>query len=153
MATSKGQVPGIGAVISYVGATGADDPTPSVIGEPTDAKFSGRKRDVADSTSFASGGIKGKLGTILDLGQMSVTCVRVPADPGQVAVVTANVNGGSYDFTVQLPLDAEADQTTKGDLITISGIVTEANFDVPLTKVGEFTFTVDITAYTVTPGS
>jgi hypothetical protein len=151
---TKGQVAGIGAVISIGAATGAGTETFVVIGEPTDAKFGGRKLGVIDATSFASGGAKRKLGSILDYGQLTVTSFRIPSDPGQVAVAAANVAAVAYDFTVQLPKDPHAGQVATGDLIAFSALVSDCNFDVALTKESEFSFTLDIDgAYVVTPGS
>jgi hypothetical protein len=152
---TKGQVSGIGAVISIGEVTGTSGTeTFTTIGEVTDVKFTGRKRDTVDVTSFGSGGVKRKLGTILDYGSATLTTIRVPGDAGQLAVIAANVAGVAYDFKIQLPVDTEAGQSTTGDLITASGIVTESNFDISLTKASEFTFTIEWDgAYTVTAGS
>lgn len=150
---SKGQVSGIGAVVSIGDVTGTAD-TFVPVGEVTDVKFGGRKREIADVTNFGSGGVKRKLATILDYGSATLTVTRVPGDAGQVAVIAANVAGSAYDFKIQLEPDAQAGQTTTGDSITASGIVTESNFDISMTKASEFTFTIEWDgAYTVTPGS
>lgn len=151
---TKGQIAGIGAVCSIGALTGASTESFLPIGEVTDAKFSGRKRDVVDATSFSSGGIKRKKDTIVDYGQVTLTVIRVPNDAGQVAVVAANATGGAWDFTFQLPKDTQAGQVTTGDLIAASGIVTGVEFDVSTSKISEFTFTVDFDgSYLLTPGA
>jgi len=152
---SKGQVAGIGATVSIgavTGSTGSE--TFTLIGEITDLKFSGRKRATVDVTNFASGGNKRILGGVMDWGSASITVTRVPNDPGQLAVVAANVAGVAYDFEIQLPKDANDSQATTGDSVVASGIVTEVNFDVSLTKATDYTFTVEFDGpYTITPGS
>lgn len=150
---TKGQMAGIGAVVSIGALTGSGTETYQAIGEVTDAKFAGRKRDVQDATSFGSGGIKRKLSALLDYGQATLTVIRVSSDLGQQAVVAANAAGGAWDFQFQLPPNPEAGQTTAGDLITCSAIVTGVDFDISLTKASEWTFTLDFDgAYNVQPG-
>ena len=96
-----------------------------------------------------------KLDTIIDYGQFTCTVLRVSNNAGQIAIVNANAVGGNWDFKVQLPINTKIGQTTTGDLVTFSGIVTEAgDFDLSVTKASEYTFTVDIDgAYIVTAGS
>ena len=154
--TSLAQAVGTGSVVSIgavTGSTGTE--TFTVIGEVSDAKFSGRKRATTSTTSFASLGVARKLDTIVDYGQFTCTVLRVSNNAGQVAIINANTVGGTWDFKVQLPVNTKAGQTTTGDLITFSGIVTEAgDFDISLTKASEYTFTVDIDgSWTVTAGS
>ncbi len=152
---SKGQVAGIGATVSIGSATGTSGTeTFTAIGEITDLKFAGRKRATVDATNFGSGGNKRILGGVLDWGSATITVTRVPNDAGQLAVVAANLAGVAYDLQFQLPIDKQASQTTTGDEIAASAIVTEVNFDVSLTKATEFTFTVEFDGpYTITPGS
>ena len=70
-------------------------------------------------------------------------------------MTVAAVSAQAYDFKVQLPVDAEAGQTTTGDLIAFSGIVTEAGgFDISLTKQADIGYTIELDgAWTVTAGS
>jgi hypothetical protein len=156
---SKAQAVGTGAVISIGSLTGTTGSTGTetftVIGEVSDGKFSGRKRSTTSVTNFDSAGIARKLDTIVDYGQMTMTVTRVSNDPGQLAVIVANAAGGAYDFTVQLEPNVLAGQVAKGDLITFSGIVTDAgDFDLSLTKQADFSFSIDIDGpYTVTAGS
>jgi|GEM_PF-1978520 len=153
---SLAQAVGTGSIISIGGVTGSTGTETFIpIGEISDGKFTGRKRAVTPTTSFASLGIARKLGTILDFGQFTCTVLRVGNDAGQTALIAANLAGGSYDFEVQLPINPKIGQTVAGDVVTLSGIVTEAgDFDLSLTKASEYTFTVDIDgSYTVTAGS
>ena len=153
---SKAQATGTGAVISIGGVTGAvGTETFTTIAEVSDAKLSGRKLATVSTTSFDSNGVARKLATILDYGQVTLTCLRIPNDPGQTAVIAANAARVAYDFKIQLPIDTKAGQTTAGDLITFSALVTEAgDFDISISKASEFTFTLDIDgAYVVTAGS
>jgi hypothetical protein len=154
--TSLASVLGTATVVSIgsiTGGTGTETFVP--IDEISDAKFSGRKRATTTTTNFQSLNKARKLGTILDCGTLSLTFNRVPNDPGQLALSAANVEGSAYDFTVQLPVNAKVGQTTKGDLITLSGIVTECSgFDVSLSKQAEITATIEIDGdYSFTAGS
>jgi hypothetical protein len=151
---SKAQAVGTGSVLSIGGPTGGTDAFVPV-GEVSDAKLSGRKLATTATTNFDSAGIARKLSTILDFGQFTCTVMRVSNDAGQLAVIAANAAGGAFDFKVQLPVNPKAAQTTIGDLITFSAIVTEAgDFDLSLTKQADFTFTLDIDGpYTIAAGS
>ncbi len=151
---SAAQVAGTGTVVSIGGLTGGATTTFTAIGEISDFKSSGRKRGTTPVTNFDSLGIVRKLGTTLDLGQVDMTVNRVSDNAGQEAVIAANLQGGAYDFKVQLPINPDIGQTTTGDLVTFSGIVTEAgDFDISLTKASEYTFSVDLNSWTVTAGS
>lgn len=153
---SAAQVAGTGTTVSIGGVTGVVSGTEIFvpIGEIKDLKHSGTKRATTMSTNFASLGVARKIGTILDLGTLTMTCNRIGNDAGQIAVNAACIANGSYDFQVQMPVNALTGQTTKGDLITMSAIVTEAgSFDVSIDKVSEYTFTLDLNSYTVTAGS
>ena len=153
---SLAQAAGTGAVISIGGVTGAGGTETFIpIGEVSDAKLSGRKLATTSTTNFDSLGVARKLGTILDYGQATLTVMRVSGDAGQVAVLAANVAAVAYDFKIQMPKNTRAGQTSTGDLISFSALVTEAgDFDISLTKQSDYTFTLDIDgAYTVTAGS
>jgi hypothetical protein len=143
---SKGQVAGIGAVISIGGLTGsAGTETFVPVGEVSDGKFSGFKRNTTPTTNFDTGGIVTNLSTTLDYGTFTGTVIRVSNDAGQIALMAALVQGGAYDFKIQLEPNAADGQTTTGDLSTFSAIVTEAGaFDLSLTKASEFPITLTI---------
>ena len=151
---SKASVTGLGAVISIGSVTGQTD-TFVAIGEVTDAKFSGAKRAIVTTTSFDSADVATKLGTILDSGTVTLTTTRVSSDAGQVAVLAAfNAQpSNAYDFKVVLPL--APGQTTIGDTITFSAVVSAAgDFDIDISKQSEYTFTLEISgAKSVTFGS
>src|ERR1700692_1984754 len=92
---SKGQVSGIGAVISIgalTGSTGTETFIP--IGEVSDGKFSGFKRNTTPTTNFDSAGIVTNLSTTLDYGTFTGTVIRVSNDAGQQALMAALVQGG-----------------------------------------------------------
>jgi hypothetical protein len=148
------QVAGTGTVVSIGGPTGETDTYVAIAGI-TDFKLSGRKTATTSVTTFGSAGAARKLGTITDYGQATFTTIRISNDPGQVAVIAANATAGLYDFEVQLPKNTAAGQTTTGDLIKFSGIVTDAgDFEASLTKQSEYTFTIDIDgAYVTTEGA
>lgn len=153
---SLAAVLGTDTVVSIGAITGGTGTETFVeIAEVSDAKLSGRKRATTTTTNFKSLNKARKLGTILDCGTLTLTMNRVPNDPGQLALSAANVEGSAYDFTIQLPINAKVGQTTKGDLITLSGIVTECGgFDVSLSKQAEITATIDIDGdYQFTAGS
>lgn len=152
---SKAQSTAVGTVISIggvTGATGTETFTP--IGAITSAKFSGLKVGVADVSTFDAN-TKRKLGTLIDYGTFTCTTIRVSNDAGQAATIAAAASAKLYDFTVQLEPNEAAGQTTTGDLIAFSGVVTEAGgFDMDLNKQSDYTFTVDIDGeWTVTEGA
>ncbi|ADW69012.1 hypothetical protein [Granulicella tundricola] len=151
---SAAQVAGTGAILSIGGPTGAGGSEVFVtIGEVKDAKLSGRKTSTTMSTNFASLGIQQKVATITDLGTATFTANRVGNDAGQLAINAAQLTRVPYDFKFQIPPNTVNGQTT-GDLITFSGIITEAgSFDVSLDKVSEYTFTVDLNSYNSVLGS
>jgi hypothetical protein len=152
---SKGQVSAIGATISIgavTGTTGSDTFAP--VGEITDLKLGGRQRATVDVTNFGSGGNKRILGGVMAWGTATVTVTRVSNDPGQLAVIAANLAGVAYDFQLQFPVNTKAAQTTTGDQVVATGIVTEVNFDFSLTKATDLTFTIEWDGpYTITAGS
>jgi len=153
---SASQVLGVtGLIVSIGGLTGASGTEVwTVIGEVKDGKRSGSKRATTMSTNFSSLGVAQKLGTILDLGTFTFTTNRVGNDAGQTAVIAAHVAGGAWDIKVQLPMNPLISQVVAGDVITMSGIVTEAGaFDISLDKVSEYTFTVDLNSYVRVVGS
>ncbi len=133
---------GAGAVISIGGVTGGTS-TFVPIGEIISAKQQGMKRAVTPTTNLTSGQVARKLGTVLDNGTITITVTRVSSDAGQAAVQAALLAGSAYDFKIVLPI--APGQTTTGDTITFSAIVTEAgNFDIDISKAVESTITLDI---------
>jgi len=154
---SKAQSTAVGTVISIGGVTGVVTSPPTAfepIGEVTSAKFSGIKTGVADVSTFDAN-VKRKLGTLIDYGTFTCTTIRVSTDTGQAAVIAAAASAKLYDFKVQLEPNTAAGQTTTGDLIEFSGVVTEAGgFDLDLNKQSDFTFTIDIDGeWTITEGA
>jgi hypothetical protein len=144
-AVSKAQAAGTGAVISIGGVTGVGTDTFVPIGEVLTAKFAGAKRGVVTTTSFDSGGVASKLGTVLDSGNATLTTTRISGDAGQMAVLAAfNAQPSvAYDFKVVLPL--APGQLATGDTITFSAVVSAAgDFDIDISKQSENSFTLDI---------
>ena len=149
---SKAQANGAGTVVSIGGITGSTGTETFLpVGAITDAKFSGMKGAVTDVSTFAAN-VKRKLGTIVDYGTFTFTTLRVSNDPGQAACVAACAAGSLYNFEIQLVPNTAAGQTATGDLIKLSGVVTEAGgFDLSLTKQADATVTIDIAgAWTIT---
>jgi hypothetical protein len=151
---SKSQILGSGNTIAIGGVTGVLPAVSFVpVGEMTDGKFTGRKRATTTNTNFDSGQNVQKLGTTLDFGTFTGTVNRVSNNAGQLAIIAANASGAAYDFQVQLEPNPLINQTT-GDLYTMSGIVTEAaSFDLSMTKVSEYTFTIELNSVTVVYGT
>lgn len=133
-----------GLVFSIGGVTGgADVYVP--IAEITSIKPSGRKRDVVKAANADSGGFKTTLGTIMDGGQIAVTCNYVPTDPGQQAVIAAALVASSYDFKMQFPINAKVGQLATGNSFAGAAVVSECNLPDPsLDKYDEFTFTLEV---------
>jgi len=154
---SKAAVLGSGSILSIGGVTGATGTeTYLPIGELTDFKFDGFKRDTAQNTNFDSGQVRQDLGTILDYGSLSGTYNRVSSNAGQLALIAAlqTSAGSPYDFKLVLPINAAEGQTTTGDTYAMSGIVTEAGaFDLSQTKVSTSTFSIKLNSVTFTAGS
>src|SRR5260370_9988738 len=139
---SKAMVLGSGTVLSILGPTGITPAaTPVPIGELSDFKFNGWKMGTTTNSNFDSGQVTKKLGTMLDYGTLSGAYNNVASNPGQLAMLTALKSGVSYDFTLQLPPNPLASQTTTGNLYALSGIVTEAGgFDLSHTNVSSCPF-------------
>lgn len=152
---SKSVVLGSGTVLSILGPTGAiPAATPVHIAEVSDMKFDGWKTSTTTTTNFDSGNVVQNLGTQFDWGTFSATYNNIPSDPGQLALLVAAKSRVSYDFTLQLLPEPLWEQTTTGNLYTISGIVTSAGgFDMSQTKVSSCTLTVQINNIVVVAGS
>ncbi len=155
-AATKAQVTATGVVISIGGVTGAGGSEVfNPIGEITGtAKVGGLKNNVIDVSTFGAN-VKRKLGGMVDYGQVTFTTLRVSNDVGQAALVAAAATGSLYDFKIQLAPNTPAGQTSVGDLIAFSAIVTEAGgFDMDMSKASEYSFTLDIDGvWTITEGS
>ena|SRR5579859_7757915 len=153
-ATSKANSPAFGTVVSIGGVTGAGGTTFVAVGQIHDAKLSGIKTPTVDVSTFAQLA-KRKLGTLPDYGTFTFTVLRETGDAGQTAMTAAAASAAAYDFKLQLPIDTAAGQATTGDLITFSGIVTEAGgFDISLTKQADISYTIELDgAWTVTAGA
>lgn len=143
----------LGASLSIGGVTGGTD-TFVAIGELNDITPSGRKLDVIKVSQFGST-TYGKIGTILDAGQLTCKLNFVPSDAGQLAVLAAANARVPYDFQLQMPPNAKAGQTTKGNLYAFSALVSDYSGPaIATTKADELSFTLDIDGdWTVTPGS
>jgi hypothetical protein len=153
-AISKANSPAVGTVVSIGGVTGAGGTTFTPVGGIHDAKFSGIKVPTTDVSTFALLA-KRKMGTLPDFGTFTFTTLRETNDAGQIAMTAAAASAASYDFKVQLPIDTAIGQTTTGDLIVFSAIVTEAGgFDISLTKQADVSYTIEIDgAWTITAGA
>lgn len=115
---------------AYIGSQTGLAANPEVytaLGEPINVKFSSQKRSVIKTTNLSSGEYDSKLGTQIDGGTCSMEFNRISNDPGQLALHAAmNTAGGPpFDFKIVLPVNAQAGQTTTGDVITFSAIITE----------------------------
>lgn len=142
-----------GAVLSILGPTG-NDGTPTAISEITDLKPTGRKWARTKTTNADSGGVERKLKTVLDAGQIDGKCNFVPNDAGQLALIAAANDSVPYDFTIQMPKNALAGQTTKGNLYAFSALVDIVGPTLALEKNDDLDFTLDIDGdWTVTAGS
>jgi hypothetical protein len=140
---SKAQVLGSGCTLAIGGVTGVTPaPTPLDIGELTDIKVPSMKRD-----------IKQYLATLLDFGVVTCSYNRVSTDAGQLAVIAAVQTKSAYDFTLTLEPNPLIGQTS-GDVIALSGIVTEAGgFDTSQTKVASGSFSMQLNSYSFTAGT
>ncbi len=152
---SAAAVLGTGTVVSIGGPTGASGTeTFTPIGEVKSLKLSGAKAGTTMATNFSSLGIARKLSTIVDFGTLTITTNRIGNDAGQAAVNAALFARQAYDFKIQLPIEPLLGQTTAGDVITLSGIVTQGGtFSVDIDKVSEYEFAIDLNSYTLTAGS
>lgn len=89
------------------------------------------KAGTEDISTLDSGIWRQYIKTLLDGGELKITGLYASGDPGQQALQTAalaspnQTNGATYPFKLQLPVDGAAGQTTTGDVIAFSGIVTE----------------------------
>jgi hypothetical protein len=154
---SKSAVLGAGTILTIGGVTGATGTETFIpIGELTDFKFDGFKRETAQNTNFDSGQVRTDLGTILDYGTLTGTYNRVSSNAGQLALIAAlqATGGNAYDFKLQLPVNPLQSQLATGDSYLISGIVTEAgSFDISQTKVSTSSFSIKINSLAFTAGA
>lgn len=126
MPTPKGQI-GLGSIISLGGVTGATGATFTPIGEVMSAKASGASASVTKYSTLDGGIYTAKISAIRDAGTWDLSIVHNSGDAGQTALAAAfaNAAGSPYDFKVQLPL--ATGQTTNGDLVTFSAIISKFN--------------------------
>jgi hypothetical protein len=151
---SAAQVLGTGTVVSIGSVTGAQSETYVVIAEVKDGKNSGFTTSLATATNFASLGVARKVAAITDLGSITFTANRISNDPGQNAVNAGQLARVPYDFKMQLPANAEIGQVVAGDVVTFSGIITEAgSFDISIDKVSEYTFKIELNSWSIVSGS
>lgn len=115
--------------------------------------FTGRKSDLEDITNMDSAGATREWApTLIDNGQLAVSGVFDPADPGQLAVNVAFTAQTLVEVQVQYP--KATDQVNSGLLRAFSAYVTESNLDAQFDKTSTFSATLKITGpITDTPGS
>jgi hypothetical protein len=123
---SKGQV-GLGTILS-IGST------PTVVGEVKSLKLNGRKWDTDDSTNMQSLA-KEFISTIQDPGEWDIDFTRVSNDVGQIALEAAFASGAITTFTIQLPVNTKAGQSTTGDKFAFNALVTEVPYNFETTKI------------------
>jgi hypothetical protein len=112
--SSKAQA-GRGTQFSIGPIAGTASPTYTLVGEVDESTPDGRKWNFDDASNFESGIDEESITTMRTPGNFKVTGNRVTGDAGQVALEAAHDSGGLYMFTVQLPMNAAAGQTTAGD--------------------------------------
>jgi hypothetical protein len=148
--TSKSGI-GKGSILSI--GNGGTGETFTKVAEVKSIKPSGYKMGTYDSTNLDS--TNSEVGsTIIDYGEYDVEGNFLPLDPGQGALATAFAAGGSHDFTLQLP--KLGGQTTSGNLIAFTGVITEYTpfGEIAETKGVDFSAKIKINVPpTVTPGS
>lgn len=131
---SKAQA-GRGSQLSIGGLTGASGPDVyTLIGEIKTGGISGAQWATEDVTNFESGADQEFLATIRDNGTIDMAGNRIASDAGQVAVEAAFSSGLKYDFKLQLPINAQAGQTTTGDAFTFSALCQSRDIAVDTTK-------------------
>jgi hypothetical protein len=123
---SKGQV-GLRTILS-IGST------PTVVGEVKSLKLNGRKWDTDDSTNMQSLA-KEFISTIQDPGEWDIDFTRVSNDVGQIALEAAFASGAITTFTIQLPVNTKAGQSTTGDKFAFNALVTEVPYNFETTKI------------------
>jgi hypothetical protein len=102
--------------------------TPAVVGEIMKMGQKGRKNQTVSTTNLQSSSEEFQ-GTLPDQGSWEVEGNRVGNDAGLVAMETAFASGALTTFTVQLPVNALAGQTTTGDKWVFTAIVEELDYD------------------------
>jgi hypothetical protein len=146
---------GKGTVFSIMVATVA---TP--VAQLKTLQFAGQKLNFEDITNLDSPAlgtsdvaVKESIPASADPGTMALAGIFIPSDAGYTALNTAYANAALTSFTVQLPKGPG--QTTKGNLYSFSGYVTEEpNPDIQFDKTLTWKTTLQITGpITLTPGS
>jgi len=125
---TKGQV-GLGTILSIGSGS-----TPAVVGEVKSLKLNGRKWDTDDATNMQSLA-KEFVSTIQDPGEWDIDFTRVPSDVGQTALEAAFASGAITAFTIQLPVNIKAGQSTTGDKFSFNALVTEVPYTFETTKI------------------
>jgi len=130
----------------------------TAIGQIMDMAQSGKDVKTVDATNIQSL-VAEVLPTLPDSGHFKCSAIRVPADAGQAAVLTAFNLGAAQaptQFKLQLAKDAAAGQTTAGDAVTFFGYIVECMdvASVAPVKLVNFEFTVKVQSlYTAIAGS
>ena len=128
--------------------------SPVAIGEVKNAPMNRGKWKFVDVTNFESGADSETLPVIRDNGTISLEGNRVSSDAGQVAVEAAYQNGTLATYTLQLPVNTAAGQTTTGDKYVFKAYVESSDFTVDVQKEIDFKVSLRISgATTLTAGS
>jgi hypothetical protein len=142
---------GLGTVLS-IGTSGAS-PTFTPVGEIKNLQQSGRQVATEDVTNMQSSA-REFVPTLLDSGTWDITGSRIGGDAGQQAMESAFAGLVILPFKVQLPVNANAGQTTTGDLFAFNALVQECNYDLAVDKANTFSAKLKVSGViTVTPGS
>lgn len=133
-------------------------PVWTVLGQVQEITQSGKEVKTIAATNLQSL-VAEVLPTLPDSGTLKCTAIRVPADPGQLAVLTAFNLGAAQppqQFKIVLAKDAAAGQMTTGDSVIFSGYITECmDFaSIAPEKIVPFDFSIKVQSlYAATPGS
>ncbi|AEU36178.1 phage tail protein [Granulicella mallensis] len=149
-------ISGKSSVLSIAAASATGTPTFTPINQIKTTQYSGRKMDTEDITNMSSAGVTREYApTLNDAGQLAISGVWDPSDPGQLMLSAAFDAQTLLSVKHQLPLiqDAATVQTT-GPLLTYVGYVTESTFDIQFDKSSTFNATIKITGViTIAPGN
>jgi hypothetical protein len=149
---------GKGTVLS-IGTPGTGETFTSILQVKT-FKLSGQKWTYEDITNMGSpslgvGTLKESLPTLVDAGELALSGIFLPSDPGQLAAAAAFGTGLLMDFKLQLPINAAAGQVATGNLYAFSGFVQEQPIpDLQYDKVQSIAISIKLnTPVVTTPGA
>lgn len=135
-----------------IATSGTGTPTYTVVNQIKTTNYSGTKLDTDDITNMTSpGAFREYAPTLNDAGQLAISGVFDPADPGQLMFSAAFNAQTLISVKHQFPV---AQGQTTGFLRTFVGYVTENTLDLQFDKASTFNATIKITGpITDTPGS